>query len=545
MSSKIKILDASLTELATLNVASSATRTEKINSDNTLSFSFPIKKAASAYVTADTVYELDGDYFDTAYYKKEQQSSGRLMVSVEAEHVSYRLNDAAYNVDYFTQTGTPTAILTEILSGTGFAVGTVDFSAVVTFSLQEATSRRALLMQFIAYIGGEVLFEGFTVSMLAQRGSATPKPLTVGKDITVMSKAVDKRTLDDLGNPTISYACGVFKGASLALGDVVTLDYDKLDIDVSLRVVSKSYDPYNPNNVSVEIGNYVNALEDDLYRIETSTVAKDKIYNGTRIGPTYGFEAIRSDNKARSFFRSDGMAIQTGDGTGTTWTNKMWVEVDPGTGAATLKFDGVLSASVVEALSAVITPNLYAEKATIAELTVDQLDTGTKVQNYLNENTGDVNYIKIVGQTVQFITASTSGGDEQATNRSSAELYWTDDTYTAATTTVTAYPVMIYVYTEAVKAEISFYDDSGTYVPRLVMGAGTGTGDNDKLIVYKTTGKAVIEYYTSDGNRRALEMSTDGILSYSPTANGLRNIAVGSTAPADPQTNDLWIDTEA
>ena len=209
MSNKIKILYPNLTELATLNAVSSAVRTEKINSDNTLNFAFPIKKAASVFIKANSVFELDEDYFDVAYFKKEQQSDGRLMVNIEAEHVSYRLNDPDYNVEYFTRTGSPISILGYILAGTGFSLGTVEFSGNFTFSLQEPASRRGLLMQFVAYIGGELEFSGFTISVLNQRGSTTPKALTVGKDVTVMSKAVDKRNFDAAGNPIIAYTCGI------------------------------------------------------------------------------------------------------------------------------------------------------------------------------------------------------------------------------------------------------------------------------------------------------------------------------------------------
>jgi hypothetical protein len=102
-----------------------------------------------------------------------------------------------------------------------------------------------------------------TVSLRTQRGSSTPKALKIGKDITVISKLLISGTLTP-GEPDGFIYCGVYRGVPLALGDVVTLDYEALDIDVTLRVVGKSYDPYNPNRVSVEIGNYINSLEDDL-----------------------------------------------------------------------------------------------------------------------------------------------------------------------------------------------------------------------------------------------------------------------------------------
>ena len=52
-----------------------------------------------------------------------------------------------------------------------------------------------------------------------------------------------------------------------------------------------------------------------------------------------------------------------------------------------------------------VTNVLAADKAYIAELTVDQLETSDKVKRYLASDTGDVDYIKIKDQYVHFITA--------------------------------------------------------------------------------------------------------------------------------------------
>lgn len=587
----IKILDSSLTELATIQAATSAVRAEKINSDNTLKFSVRVKSGYGDYITDTSVFELDGDYFDIAYYKKEQKADGKLLISVEAEHVSYRLNDPDYDVEYFTEIGTPTNILTAILDGTGFTIGTVDFSTLTTFSIQQASSRRGVLMQFAAYMEGELEFNGFSISLLTQRGSATPKALTIGQDVTVISKAMDKRHLDSSGNPTIAYKCGVYKGSSLSLGDVVTLDYSALSICASLRVVSKAHDPYNPNSVTVEIGNYINSLEDDLYRIETQAVKKDALMNGTRIGPEYGFEAVRNDKLARTFFRSDGFKMQSGDGSGTNWTDRIYF--DPVTGKYV--FDGTLSADVINALSALITPNLYADKATISELTVDRLDTSTKVQKFLAEDTSDVNYIRAKGQVIQFVTASVAGNYgasrsssgtwdmtandqtdtyysgvsvdddtgaitysggaetdawsafqagrlyraidtdsyykltgadsfafvyydvydvaevsvnyEQAKDRNGNLLYWTDSAHTAASDEETAYPVYVYLYNEAVKMEMSFFEDGTYYTPMITLGAGSGDGDVGKAYIWKDADGLTMQYNRSSTRETTLQLT--------------------------------------
>lgn len=557
MSSKIKILNTDLVKLAVLNAVSSAARAEKINADNTLAFSLPIKKAESAYIEAGTIYELDGDYFDTAYYKKEQQSNGRLMVSVEAEHVSYRLNNKVYNVEYFTEYGTPDYILGKILQGTGFSLGIVEFSGNTTFSLQEPASRRALLMQFVAYVGGELEFDGFTISVLAQRGSASPKALTVGKDITVISKAVDRRNFDDAGNPIIAYTCGVYKGATINLGDVVTLDYEVLDIDVSLRVVSKTYDPYNPNNVAIEIGNYVNALEDDLYRIETQSVSKDALMNGVRIGPEYGFEAVRNDKKARAYFKSDGMAFQAGDGSGDNWEDKLYYDFDSDTGEAVLVFDGLLSAQVIQALegqfditisNTIITETISAEKGNIAELTVDQLDTSDKVQNYLSGDKSDVNYIRIYDQSFEFVTAETDGSlVEQITDRNGRNVYWVDDTHVGITTEETDYPVMAYVYEEQVKLRIFFEQDGsqGYYTPKMVWGVGsTGAGDNGKGFILKDGQGLVLRYVTSAGQTHEIRVGEQGIIGLGSAITNIDIYANGMVTTYNDSSEYDWLFTK-
>ena len=377
-------------------------------------------------------------------------------------------------------------------------------------------------MEFVAYLRGEILFDGFTVSILRQRGSAVPKALVTGKHITVMSKDVDKRERDALGNPTITYSCGVLNSTPLALGDTVTLDYERLDIAVTLRVVSLSVNPYDKRVLSLEVGNYANALEDDLYRIETSTVVKDKLYNGTRIGPEFGFEAVRSDKKARAYFNSTNLAMQAGDGSG-NWTNKLYYDYDSETGAATLVFDGKLSATLIEALrgqfdivvsNTVITNVLSAQKGYIAELTVDELDTSTKVQRYLDQSTEPANYIRISGNKMEFITATTDGGATEQVEGRFGSLYWCDETHKETTTETTEYPVLIYIYEEAVKLSISFVGDGSDATPEIQLGQGSGVGDNEKAYIRKVEGGIALQYYADaahGGELRQIELTDEGV----------------------------------
>ena len=522
--SKITIYNQSLELLGEIDRVISAKKSERINSDYVLEFSTFLTEKVASLISGDNVAKVDSEYFDIVYYKKSQAQYGKLYVDVQCEHVSYRLNDPDFDLEYFTQTGSSTAILTQILTDTGFSVGTVDFTDAVTYSAQEKKSRRQLLMEFVSYLGGEVEFSQFTVSILTARGSSLSKSLTDGRNISVIDKTYNKREKDESGNPLISYSCRLINPTGVSLGDVVTLSYEKLDIDISLRVVSMTTNPYNSYETEFEIGNFIPGLQDDLYRIETESVRKDALMNGTRIGPEFGFEAVRNDKKARTYFKSDGMAFQAGDGSGETWEDKLYFDYDSETGEAILVFDGVLTAEAIEAISAtidvvisntVIVNNLYAERGNIAELTVDQLDTSDKVAKYLLEDTSDVNYIKAYDQNIEFVTASTDGTEtEQAEDRDGNPLYWIDEDHAATTTDVTDYPVTIYVYEELSKLKVFFKDDNGVYIPQLELGAGGGVPgypDRGKGFIYKDSEGLLLKFIKNNGQEIILRLGEDGL----------------------------------
>lgn len=515
--SKIKILNNSLEEQGTIRSVLNSSKTEILNSDKVLRFS-AFLKGINHLIIGDNIAEVDDDYFDIIEYKKGQSSDGKMTVDVDCEHISYRLNDPDYNLEYFTWIGTPTFILGKILDGTGFTVGTVEFTEVLTYSAQEAKSRRQILMEFVALLGGGVDFNKFTINILSQRGSSVPKNLLQDRNIEVLSKIFSKREKDKDGNPLVGYECALIKPMAIALGDVVTIDYESLDINVQLRVVSLTTDPYNKYLAAFEIGNFYPGLADDAYRIETSTLAKGKTYYGARISPENGFESIRSDKMARSVFNADIFAMQTGDGQG-NWTNKLYF--DPATGKYV--FDGTLSATMIEALEAefnvtvsnvTITNVLAAETGYIAQLTVDSVETSTKVQNYLAEDISDVNYIKIFEQYIQFITASTDGSDDvQARGRNGELLYWKNEDKEAVVLDETDWPVMIYVYNEQIKAEFGFENTDGVYVPKITLGLGDGvTSNSAKAEIYKGQTGLEINYYRSNtGELRQIKLTDDGI----------------------------------
>lgn len=514
----IIILDANFNKLGTIKNYITANRREELNGENTLDFKAILDDKMSDLIDADSIFETEGEFFDLAILKKMANDDGTYTIEVEAEHISYRLNNPEYDKEYFTEDGTPEDILEKILEDTGFTVGIVDFTEIETYSAQEAKSRRQLLFEFVAYLNGEILFHNFEVSILQRRGRTDIRPLIKDKDVRVLNKSINKRERDEAGNPTVSYSVTPVNANDdiYELGDNVRLIQKKIGVNEDLRVVSINYDPYDIQNINYTFSNYENGLESAIFRITRDSLIKDKVYNGIRISPEIGFEAVLSNKLARAYFGADQMAFQTGDGTGENWYNKLYYILDTISGNAEMYFGGKFTADAIEAIKAeidflvsnvIITNILAAETGYIAQLTVDQLETSKKVQKYLAEDPSDVNYIKIFEQYIQFITSSTDGSQaEQVKDRHEDYLYWTDDTYKAATTEVTSYPVYQYVYTNQKKAEIAFVSDGINYNPQIILGLGDGVipGVSGILRIYKTAAGGKIEY---KANNTGLERS--------------------------------------
>lgn len=195
------------------------------------------------------------------------------------------------------------------------------------------------------------------------------------------------------------------------------------------------------------------------------------------------------------------------------WVNKVYFDSILGQ----YVFDGSLSADVITALSAIITPNLYAEKATIAELTVDRLETGNKVGNYLNFDISDINFIRIQDQFIYFITATTDGfSTVQLEDRDSNPLYWVDDTYKSTTTDITFYPVLTYQYTEVIKQKLLFEIDpvTGYMLPSIGFGQGDGvTALSAKAQIIKGATGLWLKYWKSNtGELVQIGLTDEGIV---------------------------------
>lgn len=152
------------------------------------------------------------------------------------------------------------------------------------------------------------------------------------------------------------------------------------------------------------------------------------------------------------------------------------------------------------------TTEMYATYGEVADLTVWRLRTDyMRAQNYLRGNLGDLNYIDIHEEQMDFITGSVKTPLRTAQlTRDGLAFYWTDESRTRMTCLeATEWPVTVYEYEEEVKLSIRFEtitltDGTSTYAPVFILGAGDENG-NSKGYLFKRQNDMVIRYVDSAG----------------------------------------------
>ena len=379
---------------------------------------------------------------------------------------------------------------------------------------------------------------------------------------------------------------------TLSNSDKVQKDLDYLATDVwqkakqsalNLEVNQYDYKQY------VNEKNKIIYADDTIDANETNIVAGDIVINkrgflGTELGGNGALQLLNDklvisldDFLTYSTLLSgNGLYLETSDGlarvvitpnfgiqmdrnVGTVevpvWSNSLYFDITE----KVYYFDGLLSADTIEAIKAeietivsqtIIVNHLVATSATIAELTVDQLETSDKVKRYLASDQTQLDYLRIKEHNAQWITATYAGGEdnkEQATYRDGIKLlYWLDEFHEGVTDEITDYPVYQYVYVEYTKLKVFFDDIGGNEIPIIELGAGDGVLPlSGKARIYKDVEGLKISFFKNNtGEEIQLKVTNDGVEQVGATgAKGMRNIAVNTIAPTGPQLNDLWIDT--
>lgn len=303
--------------------------TEQINGAYTLKFSVYLDDDKSPYIQVGNFAEVEGQWFNIVHHRRTRSETGEVAIAVECEQVSYDLLFTLFEGG-FIHTGSPATLLNRALQGTGFSVGTVQPSGLISVDLKEGVSARAVLLEIAAQCGGELKFDQYTVSLLTKRGQDRGVQFRLGKNLRGIVKDVNGQS----GAVETAYEVDAVELNSLPefegleyfeLGDTVDIIDEELGINEAQRIIQYSFSPKRRINSKVVIANYIDGIQDTIYRIQTTTVGKNKWMYGVKIGPDDGIVIERYDKLARSVWNADEFRMQKGSGNG-SYTDSLYFD---------------------------------------------------------------------------------------------------------------------------------------------------------------------------------------------------------------------------
>ena len=278
---------------------------QKLDGECTVDFTLMTKQIEGVISIKDRL-EVEGLVFYITEIKK-HISNGICYTQMSGEHISYLLNDEQYNVTSFDRIASPKSILRDLLAGTPFTVGNVDFDDTVVLMINQNATRRACLMQLVALVGGEIEYSGYTIGIRKHLGSES------AIDIMKTSMVQDISYSYNVSEETTNYTLSLYQKGKLNLGDELQLKFKPLSIDTENRIVGITWNPFNYKEVSVTVGQYIPTVNESLYQLASEvqdirqSTAKYTVEFGEMIGNgTFYFTRAYKD---RPYFH-----IHTDDG---------------------------------------------------------------------------------------------------------------------------------------------------------------------------------------------------------------------------------------
>lgn len=365
----ITILNASRKPVAVLDDYFNDEISEQTNGAYTFNFSVYMDEDKSQYIQVGNFAQVEGQLFNIIHHRRTRSDAGTIEIAVECEQVGYDLLFRLFEGG-FIHTGTPFQLLQRALEGTGFTVNTVEPTGLISIDLKENIDARAVVRMIAEQTGGELMYFGYSVSLLNRRGQYRGRQFRLGKNLRGIVKDVNGQS----GEVLTAYEVDVlelnslpeFEGLeSFELGDTVDIIDEELGINERQRIIQYSYSPRQRINSKVVIANYITGIQDSIYRIQTTTVGKDKWMYGVKIGPDDGIVIERYDKRAKSIFNADEFRMQKGNGNG-SYTDALYF--DPQNNI--YKFNGELQAATgtftgnLQAAGGTFTGNLQAAGGT-------------------------------------------------------------------------------------------------------------------------------------------------------------------------------------
>lgn len=325
----ITILNPSRQPLAILEDYFNDDIKEQVNGAYTFNFSSLLDDEKSQYIAVGNIVEVENQYFNIIKHRRTRSDNGEVGIAVECEQVSYDLLFHFFEGG-FVHTGTAESLMNMALQGTGFSVWVVNHSGYVSIDLKEGVNARGVLMEIASQTGCELYFDKYHVSLFNRRGYNRGVLFRLGKNLKGIVKDVNAQS----GEVLTAYEIDVVELNSLPefegleyfeLGDTVDIIDEELGINEQQRIIEYSYSPKRRINSKVTIANYIKGIQDTIYRIQTTTVGKDKWMYGVKIGPDEGIVIERYDKMARSIWNADEFRMQKGNGSG-SYTDSLYFD---------------------------------------------------------------------------------------------------------------------------------------------------------------------------------------------------------------------------
>lgn len=301
-------------------------------------------------IDTDSIIQSDGMQYDIVYAQNAVDANGNNITNVEGYHVGYRLSSPDIALESFADFDTPQNLISQLISGTEFTVGTVDFTTPVEFFFNEKTTIRSALYLLALQLGGEIEYNNFEINLVSQIGSNTGFSFQERKNLRGMRVINDKRTgsnvlsievdITEMQNSDEYKRKGYDQFETFGLGDTCKVKSSKTGIDTLQRVVAYKYNPVKKINSIIQLSEKVPTFTDRISALQSSSVIKGRTYNNVEIDPAFGFRSTLSDGSARATYGGDEISMDVSDGLG-GWIQAVYF--DPVDGK--YKFVGDIDAS--------------------------------------------------------------------------------------------------------------------------------------------------------------------------------------------------------
>ena len=273
------------------------------------SFEFTVTSAMAADLNVGLAVTLESDdiyyLFRTARVSK-SISGGITICKIACEHISYQLNDPEFDIEKFEFKGSVSECLSELLKGTPLVAGECDPPAPIELKINQKCTRRAALMQIVGLCLGEIDYSGNSVIIRSHLGFEEFREIMDGKNITDLTVDMDSRS------NTFNYGLKLYKKLDFAVGDNVHIVFSPFYLDVKTRIISMSMNPFNRSEISIEVGDYVPSISDNLYKLEreANKTRTDVSDSTASIKTAVNNSELYIENKVTEIFRLSFNAIK-------------------------------------------------------------------------------------------------------------------------------------------------------------------------------------------------------------------------------------------